>query len=319
MNKRKLYILFFIFIAGIFIGCFSFAAFQKFFPPKISVVMSTYNRADLIGRAIESILNQTYQNFEFIIIDDASTDNTVQIIKSHMQTDKRIKLVENRKNRGLAENLNTGIQMATGKYIARIDDDDYSLPRRFERQVALLQANPDLAAVGTASSKIGVYDVYSFTDITDPEIIKSLFYLSCNPILHTSVMMRRSFLNAHGLAYNPRNTYAEDYGLWLDILAAGGKFSNVPEILHFYREHTTNSKSYYRTQRQTARRLYDRLLVLFSPDDSFYAMTTPEKLRRLVEINDVQKIMPPEKFARAADLLLELEQVKESARQKGNK
>ena len=113
----------------IFIVCCVFAAHFYFAAkePIVSVVMSTYNRADKLKRVIESVLNQTFDNFEFIIINDGSTDGTREVLRSYQKRDKRIILVENKENRGLIYSLNRGLALARGKYIARIDDDDEML------------------------------------------------------------------------------------------------------------------------------------------------------------------------------------------------
>lgn len=117
--------------------------------PLIYVVMSCYNREKYVVEAIESILNQTYTNFEFIIIDDCSTDNTFEIVKEYAKKDNRILALKNDKNYCYVHSLNKGIEIAKGKYIARMDDDDISLPERFEKQVEFLEKNEDIIALGT--------------------------------------------------------------------------------------------------------------------------------------------------------------------------
>ena len=117
--------------------------------PLISVIMPCYNREKYIVEAIESILNQTYTNFEFIIIDDCSTDNTFEIVKEYAKKDNRILALKKDKNYCYVHSLNKGIEIAKGKYIARMDDDDISLPERFEKQVEFLEKNEDIIALGT--------------------------------------------------------------------------------------------------------------------------------------------------------------------------
>jgi glycosyltransferase involved in cell wall biosynthesis len=120
--------------------------------PRISVVMSVYNGEKYLRQAIESILQQTYTDFEFIIIDDGSTDSSREIIQSY--DDKRIRLVINEQNIGLTKSLNKGIRLAKGEFIARMDADDISLPQRFEKQVAYLDSHPEVGVLGTYANII---------------------------------------------------------------------------------------------------------------------------------------------------------------------
>ena len=122
--------------------------------PKLSVIMPAYNAEKYIGEAIESILNQTFTDFEFIIIDDGSSDHTADIIKGFH--DERIRFIQNEKNSGVANTLNKGLELSQGEYIARMDADDISLPARFEKQVAFMEANPDVAVVGCGIELFGM-------------------------------------------------------------------------------------------------------------------------------------------------------------------
>ena len=115
--------------------------------PKISVVMPAYNAENYIREAIDSILAQTFRDFEFLIIDDGSTDHTVEIIRSY--SDSRIRLYQNERNMGVAATLNRGLDLARGEYIARMDADDISLPERFAKQAAYMDAHPDVAVCGS--------------------------------------------------------------------------------------------------------------------------------------------------------------------------
>ena len=124
--------------------------------PRVSVVMPAYNAEKYIGEAIDSILNQTFTDFEFIIIDDGSSDRTADIVKSY--SDPRIRLLANERNSGIVASLNRGIQKATGKYIARMDADDYSRLDRIKKQVDFLDNHPEVIALGTSFSTF-----YSFS------------------------------------------------------------------------------------------------------------------------------------------------------------
>lgn len=112
--------------------------------PKVTVLMPAYNAEKYIETAIESILNQTYKDFEFIIVNDCSTDSTLDIIERYAKQDKRIKIISNKENQKIAQTLNNGLKEAKGKYIARLDADDWSYPERLEKQVNFMEENPDV-------------------------------------------------------------------------------------------------------------------------------------------------------------------------------
>lgn len=165
--------------------------------PFISVIMACYNRQNCVAQAIESILNQTYTNFEFIIVDDHSTDNTYKIIKRYAKQDKRIIVLRNKKNNGINyyRNFNKAIALSKGKYIARMDDDDISLPQRFEKQVKYMEENPDVVVLG---SKIETFpnEGGNWCPATNGDLLQMLMPLCC-PICHPSVLIRKDFLRKH--------------------------------------------------------------------------------------------------------------------------
>lgn len=206
--------------------------------PLISVIMPCYNREKYVVEAIESILNQTYTNFEFIIIDDCSTDNTFEIVKEYAKKDNRILALKNDKNYCYVHSLNKGIEIAKGKYIARMDDDDISLPERFEKQVEFLEKNEDIIVLGTFieifSDDMKKYN--SWIEETETEVLKILINFF-NPICHPSVMIRKSFLEEKKLNYSKEFEFSEEYYLWNQIIEKGGKIANLPDILLKYRRH----------------------------------------------------------------------------------
>ncbi|MBZ7937990.1 glycosyltransferase [Campylobacter molothri] len=214
--------------------------------PLVSVIMPCYNRQEYIIEAIESILNQTYTNFEFIIIDDCSTDNTYEIVKKYAEIDKRIIALKNEKNQGIVYTLNRGLNIAQGKYIARMDDDDISLPSRFEKQVEYMEANLDIVVLG---SFIEVFnekfeECYSWVCEDKPEILSILLNFF-NPMCHPSIMMRKEFLTSYNLKYEEKYRHAEEYFLWTEILKYGGKIANIPEVLLRYRRHSRSVTSVF--------------------------------------------------------------------------
>ena len=198
--------------------------------------MSTYNRENYIKEAVDSILNQTFTDFEFIIFDNASTDSTQEILEEYARRDSRIVYIRNSENKGYVYNLKCGVDMARGEYIARIDDDDISLPKRFARQVEYLDNNPDITVLGTFIQMFGNDFDETWVEESDPDILSVLMNF-INPICHPSVMIRKSFLKEHNLNYKPEYTYADEYELWSEILEKGGKLKNLPEVLTRYRLH----------------------------------------------------------------------------------
>lgn len=200
--------------------------------PKISVVMPVYNCGLYIKEAIDSILNQSFADFEFLIIDDCSTDDTVGIIKTY--EDSRIKLIQKSVNRGISDSLNLGIRIAKGYYIARMDGDDISYLDRFMKQIAFLDANRDVILCGSSVSIIG-----SKTSINYPEDHKAMKveFLRQNCVMHPTVMFRKDSIVKFNFFYNPLKEPAEDYDLWLRLLQKG-KLHNIPENLLAYRFHS---------------------------------------------------------------------------------
>lgn len=172
--------------------------------------MSVYNCEKYLGKSIESILKQTFIDFEFIIIDDCSTDDSYKIIKSY--NDERIKVIRNKSRRGLTKNLNTAIAIAKGKYIARQDSDDLSLPQRFETQIKFLEENPEVALVGSSVFLIDHEDrVIGVRKAPQkPRQVLKQF----NAFNHGSVIMRKEAVDRLG-GYNELFKYSQDYELWL--------------------------------------------------------------------------------------------------------
>lgn len=203
--------------------------------PKITVILPVYNGALYIGEAVQSILNQTYGDFELIVINDASTDHTLKVLEDF--TDPRLRVVTNEQNLRVVKSLNKGLAMAQGELIARMDGDDVAHPRRFELQVAYLDAHPDVDFCGSWVQVFGSENYISKCSERHDLIKAHLFFL--NSIYHPSVMFRRKSFLAHNLQYDESFTNAEDYGLWakaVDVL----QLANVPQVLLKYRVHASN-------------------------------------------------------------------------------
>ena len=196
--------------------------------PLVSVVMPVYNSEKYIKEAIDSILAQTYSNFEFIIVYDKSTDKTLDIIKSYQ--DERIKII-NGENKGLAAALNKGILSSKGKYIARMDSDDISLPERFEKQVEYLENNPEISLLGSWQEHFGDENSIHKPQ-AKPDIAKMMLVFGCD-LCHSTVMFNRSDFINKNLLY-PENSIQEDYELWSKAIGVIN-VANIPEVLGRYR------------------------------------------------------------------------------------
>jgi glycosyltransferase involved in cell wall biosynthesis len=205
--------------------------------PSVSVLMSVYNGAGYLQESIESILNQTFTNFEFIIIDDCSTDNSKNIIIDYASKDERIVFSQNQENLGLTKSLNKGIKIAKGKYVARQDADDVSLPQRLEKQVSVLDSHPaialvscDIEVIDSEGNCIGKHHRACESDLVGWYL---LFY---NHLAgHSQTIFRRELVMNLG-AYCESYRYSQDYELWCRLVRVG-KILIIPEVLLQQRRH----------------------------------------------------------------------------------
>lgn len=229
--------------------------------PQITVLMPVYNAAPFLSQAIDSILNQTFENFEFLIIDDGSTDGSLDIIRSY--TDSRIRLVEHKKNQGLIATLNEGIKLAEAPLIARMDADDISLPTRLEKQLKSLTENKDVVAVGSDATAISTDNRPLYEQITLPshEAIQRILAVAC-PFVHGSVVFRKDAVLQIG-GYRAEAYLVEDYDLWAR-LAKVGKLANIKESLYQWRYNPTGeSLSKSQKQKRALREVSDRVWAEF--------------------------------------------------------
>jgi glycosyltransferase involved in cell wall biosynthesis len=201
--------------------------------PKVSVLMSVFNGERHLCAAIDSILKQTFQDFEFIIIDDGSTDHSPQILNSY--EDPRIRLITNEKNIGLTRSLNKGIDLCRGEYIARMDGDDISLPERLKKQVEFMDHNRGVGISGTWKRSIGLKsNKKNKFPIRDSEIRCMLLFN--NAFCHSSLIISARAIKRFKLNYNPSLKYSQDY----DFVVRGTEYfsvANIPKVLIAYRFH----------------------------------------------------------------------------------
>ncbi|EEY75973.1 glycosyltransferase, group 2 family protein [Acinetobacter calcoaceticus RUH2202] len=219
----------------------------------VSVVLPAYNAELYLKEAIDSVLSQTCTDFELIVLNDGSVDRTEEIILSY--SDSRIVYVKNEKNLGLIGTLNKGIDLAKGKYIARMDADDICYPDRFEKQINFLENNNDYVICGTAAYRFYSNNKSNNNIFRVPESdglirLKMLFN---SPFIHPSIMMRNSIIKEKMLNFDIQYKYAEDYKFWSQLLKYG-KAYNLQEKLLYYRL-TPNSQTVIGNSDLTKRKL----------------------------------------------------------------
>lgn len=203
--------------------------------------MPVYNAATYVGQAIESILSQSFRDFEFLIINDGSTDASEQVILSYK--DPRIHYIRNDGNKGLIYTLNRGVVMAKGDYIARMDADDISQPQRFEKQLAEFKKDPELVICGSFIKTFGRSEAYiDYMAATNAQVMSAIF-IAC-PFAHPSVMLKKQALLALDAVYRNDYKHAEDYDLWSRLVFTGHA-KNIPEFLLQYREHDQQVSTVY--------------------------------------------------------------------------
>jgi glycosyltransferase involved in cell wall biosynthesis len=212
--------------------------------PAVSVVMGVYNGELYLAGALESILSQTFMDFEFIVVNDGSTDSSAEILRS--TRDPRLRTVE-QANAGLTRSLNRGIALAQGEYVARMDADDTCMPQRLAAQVAYMERHPATVLLGTAYQHVDLLRDRQ-VDIYPPGANETLrlAMVSGNPFCHSSVMMRRSALEKVG-GYDENFRYVQDYELW-SRLALVGEMANLSEILIARRYHAGSVSNNWRTE-----------------------------------------------------------------------
>lgn len=210
--------------------------------PKVSVLMSVYNDAVHLEEAINSILNQTVKDFEFIIIDDGSTDISVDILRRYQEQDSRVKVYTNESNIGLAKSLNKGFLLSSGEYIARMDADDYAYPTRLQKQLEFMEAHKNIMVCGTSMEIYEDRSKFMVPPTTHNAIAAGLIFGT--NFYHPTVMFRASFIGDNQITYPEDYKYAQDYGLWVNLLKLGKKdiFANLEEPLLKYRIHPEKNR-----------------------------------------------------------------------------
>ena len=236
----------------------------------VSVIMPAHNVEKYIDEAILSILNQSFKDFELIIVNDASNDNTGEIIEGYAKKDSRITCIHNKSQQKMAKSLNIAIQKSKGKYIARMDSDDWAYPNRLKTQVKFLEKNSEVSIVGGSidicESNLKVINERHYLK-TDGEIRANLFRFS--PFCHPSIMVRSEHLIQAG-CYDGYYLVADDYDMYFRI-GHHGKMANLPDKLMKYRVHY-GSISHVKGSRQEFETLFIRLkaVLLYGYKMSFF-------------------------------------------------
>lgn len=205
--------------------------------PLVSILMPVYNTAPYLREAMDSMLSQTFGDFELIVLNDCSPDNAEEILDTY--NDSRIVRYKGEKNVGLSNVLNVGLDMARGEFIARMDSDDVSMPTRLQVQVDYLEQHPEIDLVSVGMRLFGAKDEVWIREL-DPEKVKitALFF---SPVLHASSMWRKGSFERNGLRFRQDMVPAEDYDLWTRALLKGLKLVNMPQVLYGYRIHDNQS------------------------------------------------------------------------------
>ena len=270
------------------------------FMPKVSVLMPLYNAEKYVKKAIQSILLQTFEDFELILIDDCPTDHTMEIVADIQ--DPRIKIVKHNENKGISAARNTGFKACSGKYIALMDDDDLASKDRLEKEVAYLEQQEDIDVVGGRYCMIDENDkiVQMMGEpLRNPYFIKAslMFY---DPIGNGSTMFRREFVERHKIRYQDHWLGMEDYRFWIDC-SLHGKITNLNDVFLYWRNgnHNESARVNENLREQRKRKFaelqkYALIQNGYHLDDSelllLHKMYPEGKLSDLVSIKEIEEL-----------------------------
>lgn len=253
--------------------------------PEVSVIMSVFNGKDFLAESIQSVLDQSFKNFEFIIIDDGSKDNSLEVIRSYEALDSRIRVIA-QKNQGLAKSLNTAIENSKGKYIARIDADDLCYKSRLQKQFAFMEENQSIDLIGSSVDVIdenGSITASKMQASSFDEIFKKRYFTS--PILHITFFGKKSFFECNN-GYRENFIFAQDYDLVLRGIDSGSIILNINEKLVQYRDfqRKINTLKFIQQFRIT------QLAIKLSKERSKFGMEVSDVDQILKKIMEVTKL-----------------------------
>lgn len=228
--------------------------------PRVSVLMSVYNGEKFLAEAVNSILNQTFKDFEFVIIDDGSTDRSLQILQQF--TDKRMRILKNEQNKGLVYSLNRGLEECCGDYIVRMDADDIANQHRLDLQVRKMDDSPEVVLLG---SSFHMFYYKSFISkqipaLNDTDRVKTRLLFQ-NAIAHPTTIIRAKTMKEHQLFYDEEHCYAEDFGLW-NKLALYGEMTNLQVPLLQYRLVSNSQTAHGKRNEKERRAIYKKIITI---------------------------------------------------------
>ncbi|MEJ8801774.1 glycosyltransferase family 2 protein [Pontibacter sp. H249] len=255
--------------------------------PLVTVLMPAYNAEEYISDSISSILNQSFSNFDLMIINDASTDNTEKIILSF--TDKRIKYYKNEKNLRLVSTLNKGLDLISTPYVARMDADDLSHPKRLEKLFEHLTKNPAVDFLSSSLELFGSEKGIWSLPLSDDKCKATLLFRSC--LNHAASIYKKSFLDRNNLRYRENHIYMEDYDLWYRAFRQGAVFKNIDDVLYSYRREEHNVSILNRnTSEQRLKSFYKEILRDYNISATSYELDLHCRLRYLndLKVNDIK-------------------------------
>jgi glycosyltransferase involved in cell wall biosynthesis len=263
--------------------------FNGFESKKVTILMAAYNADKHLEETLESISNQSYEDFNLLVVDDGSNDNTLKILEAY--DDPRLYILINEKNEHLVASLNRGLEVVKSEYIMRMDADDIMVPERIEKQISYMDANPAIDICGTYLKYFGKRDEVIKLPTEDDEIKANLPFHSIMP--HATVVYRKKHLDQHKIRYSPQYIHMEDIDLWSRIFSFT-RFAIIPETLYLYRwdgQNITDKNAHTRRNReeQFYKDLYERLEIRLPENLLSAYLDYRNKLK--LERKDVKRVM----------------------------
>ncbi len=261
--------------------------------PIVSMVMPVYNRAEYLKKSIQSILNQTFKDFEFIIVNDGSADNSIDIIKSF--NDPRIKIFENDKNRGIVYSRNRGLSEAKGEFISMFDSDDIAVPNKLEIQLDFLKNNPDFAMVGSWVRWIDEHNNFlknKWKLTAKPEKIPAIM-LFRNYFVQSTVVIRKNAIPDG--KYSEGFDIVEDSKMWFDV-ALKHKVANIQKYLVYYRVHSGNISDLNPKHFENSKKLFRYIFKMLDIEPTDEELNIHYLIKNDKKINDIEQLKKVENW-----------------------
>ncbi|MBR2136654.1 MAG: glycosyltransferase family 2 protein [Alphaproteobacteria bacterium] len=262
---------------------------QKIKNPVFSIILPTYNRAAYLPRAITSVQGQTFTDFELIIVDDGSTDNTKEVVRRFQENDPRIIYIDSGQNYGVSHARNLALQAAKGKYVVMLDSDDMFFPPLLATEYKFFRKHPEIDVLAVKPYKI---EDDGSAGGRDYPTMNTVMFLFNNEMVHIGAAVRKSFLEQSGVIFDESWHTTEDYKFYADLLMKGAKFHMIDQFLVGIRYHHTNTNSYYDEMAKHAEKVNDLMKEHFSPQTNnvcSYVKEIDGKFEQFDQ-NDVAKV-----------------------------